>query len=151
MNLFLSLIALGLRLILGGVMMWAGISKIPDPLSFVKVVEAYDVLPLILTRPYAVALPWIEVLVGCCLVAGIWTRSNAVLLLLLLGSFAVALGVNLYRGTDMSCGCFGLEASGHSLGIALLGDVFLIAGAWPLLYLYQVDYLGIDYLISRRM
>jgi uncharacterized membrane protein YphA (DoxX/SURF4 family) len=150
MTSFLPLLALCLRWIVGGVLLWAGMAKIPDPLPFVKVVEAYGILPTVLTRPFAVIVPWTEVVMGGCLLVGLWTQSSAFLALLLLVSFSFALGVNIYRGTDLSCGCFGLESSGHSLEIALLQDTFLMGGTWLLLRLRQVDTLSADYLFGKR-
>lgn len=120
---------LALRLGLGGTLLWAGLVKIPESGLFAQTVRAYEVLPLALVNPFAVVVPWIEVATGFCLILGFWTRSSALAALLLLLSFAVALSVNLYRGADLSCGCFGLNGAGGSLHTALIRDVLLIAGA----------------------
>lgn len=121
--------ALGARAVLGGAMVWAGLEKLADPQSFAMVVRRYEVLPGGLAAPWAAVLPGVEVAAGACLLAGLWVRGAALVVLGLLGSFAVALGVNVARGVDMSCGCFGLEAAGHSLPVALAADVVLGAVA----------------------
>lgn len=120
---------LTVRLALGGVMVWAGASKAGDPQGFVVIVGAYDFLPEPLVVPWAAVLPWVELVAGGCLLAGVWVRGAAVAVLGLVGLFVAALGVNIARGVDMSCGCFGLEQAGHSLPAALALDVALGVGA----------------------
>jgi uncharacterized membrane protein YphA (DoxX/SURF4 family) len=118
-----------LRLLLGGTLLWAGLVKIPEPGLFAQTVRAYNVLPLPLVNPFAVVVPWMEVTAGLCLLLGFWTRSSALSALLLLLCFGVALGVNLYRGADLSCGCFGLDGTDGSLHAALVRDILLICVA----------------------
>lgn len=137
-----------LRLTLGVTLLWAGLVKIPETSLFAQTVRAYEVLPLPLINPFAVVVPWIEVAAGLCLVFGLWTRSSALASLLLLLSFAVALGVNLYRGADMSCGCFGLNGAGGSLHEAMLRDVLMIAVALLLLLVRSVP-VSLDRLMDR--
>lgn len=54
-------------------------------------------------------------LLGGLLLAGFLTRLAAFGLSVLLFSFAIAVGVNLVRGREMECGCFG-RASRQRLG-----------------------------------
>jgi uncharacterized membrane protein YphA (DoxX/SURF4 family) len=122
-----------LRLVLGSILLWAGLAKIPEPALFAQTVRAYEILPILLIHPFAVFMPWVEVITGLFLIAGIWQRSAALLTFLLLLSFLVAIGVNLYRGADLSCGCFGLDGAGGSLSSALVKDLFLILGSLVLL------------------
>lgn len=136
------------RLLLGATLLWAGGAKLPEPALFAQTVRAYEVLPLPLIHPFAIVVPWIEVTAGLCLLLGFWTRSSALAALLLLLSFAVALGVNLHRGADLSCGCFALDGTGGSLGEALLRDALLIAVA--LLLLTRSAPLSLDRLLDRR-
>lgn len=93
------------------------------------VVKAYHVLPEGVAGAWAAVLPWLEVVAGGCLLAGVWVRGAAVLVGGLVCSFTVALGLNIARGVDMSCGCFGLEQAGHSLSVALALDLVLGVGA----------------------
>ena len=55
-------------------------------------------------------LPWVELVLGACLVAHLGGRWTAVAALLLLVTFTVAIAVHLARGRRVPCGCFG-EAS----------------------------------------
>jgi uncharacterized membrane protein YphA (DoxX/SURF4 family) len=109
--------------------MWAGIAKIPNPGPFAQTVRAYDILPLSLVHPFSVVVPWIEAITGLFLVLGLWTRSGVLVALALLLCFGAALGVNLYRGVALSCGCFGPDGTGGSLYGALVRDVLLLSTA----------------------
>ncbi len=140
---------LAIRLIVGCTMLWAGLTKISEPLLFAQTVRAYEVLPLALINPFAIAIPWIEVVLGVCLVVGCWTRSGALVSLGLLTAFGVALGINVIRGVDLSCGCFALDGTGGSLQGALVRDLLLLAGAAILVATLSVP-LSLDSLIARR-
>jgi uncharacterized membrane protein YphA (DoxX/SURF4 family) len=57
----------------------------------------------------AVTLPWIELLAGLLLVAGVWRRESALVIALLLVVFLVAAASVLARGIDVeNCGCVSL-------------------------------------------
>ena len=139
-----------LRLVLGGVLLWAGLSKVPEPGLFAQTVRAYEVLPLFAAHPFAVVVPWIEVVVSCCLLAGLWVRSSALLASGLLVSFGVAIVVNLVRGADISCGCFALDGTGGSLTGALVRDLALLAVAAPLLIARETLPLSVDRVLAQR-
>ena len=121
------------RFILGGIFVWAGLAKIAEPALFAQMIRAYEVLPLPLIHAFAITVPWIEVLAGLLCLLGIWTRSSCMVILLLLVSFAGALGINIYRGADFSCGCFGFEGPADSLTFALVKNLVLIGFAVLLL------------------
>jgi len=94
------------RLVLGAVFLSAGIPKIVDPAGFALAVYNYHILPAWLVNMVAVGLPWIEVVAGACLVFGLWVPGSALVVSVLLLAFTTALGINLYRGLDITCGCF---------------------------------------------
>jgi uncharacterized membrane protein YphA (DoxX/SURF4 family) len=118
-----------LRLLLGGALLYAGLVKIPELDLFARTVRTYEVLPLPLVNPFAVVVPWMEVTTGLCLLLGFWTRSSALSALFLLLCFGAALGVNLHRGANLSCGCFRLDGADGSLHEALGRDALLICVA----------------------
>ncbi len=94
------------RLVLGTVFLSAGITKIVDPAGFALAVYNYHILPAWLVNLAAVTLPWIEVVAGVCLVLGLWVPGSALVVSVLLLAFTTALGFNMYRGLDITCGCF---------------------------------------------
>lgn len=124
--------ALAIRLALGGVFVWAGTAKLVQTVSFVETVAAFDILPVDWAAPFALSVIWIELIAGGLLLLDIWPRSNALVLLVLLLVFSAALGINIYRGNDVTCGCFGGDGD-SSLAWTLLRDLLLAGGAAVLL------------------
>jgi uncharacterized membrane protein YphA (DoxX/SURF4 family) len=54
----------------------------------------------------AVTLPWVELLAGLLLVAGVWRRESALVTALLLVVFLLAAASVMARGIDVeNCGC----------------------------------------------
>lgn len=124
--------ALSIRLVLGGVFVWAGTAKLVQIPSFIETVAAFDMIPTNWATPFALSVIWIELIAGGLLLLDIWPRSNALIVLVLLVVFSAALGINIYRGNDMTCGCFGGDGEA-SLAWSLLRDVLLAGGAAVLL------------------
>ena len=95
------------RLLVGGVFVYSGLVKILDPLDFAQQVRNYRTVGQDLAFIVAVYLPWLEILAGAFLVAGILKKASAALISLLLGGFIVLVAVTMVRGIDVDCGCFG--------------------------------------------
>lgn len=125
-------LALSIRLVLGGVFVWAGAAKLVQPSFFVETVAAFAILPVDWVAPFALSVIWIELIAGGLLLLDIWPRSNALVVLGLLVVFSAALSISMYRGNDVACGCFGGDRS-SSLVWALLRDLLLAGGAAVLL------------------
>ncbi len=97
----------------------------------------------------AVTLPWVELLAGALLVAGVWRREAALVIALLLVVFLAAAGSVLARGIDVeNCGCTSLAKSEPASGwppawtrgvgwflvtrnVVLLGVALVLAGGAP--------------------
>jgi len=76
----------------------------------------------------------LELVVGLALVLGIQQRGAALITLLLNVVFMVAISTALYRGLDISCGCFNTDG-GHGVGISLLWrDALLLLACLPPLF-----------------
>lgn len=97
--------------IVGAVFIYAGVLKVMDPLEFADSVASFQVLPVALINPVALTLPVLEILLGISIIVGLHRRTSAVLLTLLCGVFAIALGQALLRGLKVDCGCFGAGES----------------------------------------
>jgi uncharacterized membrane protein YphA (DoxX/SURF4 family) len=123
-----------LRLVVGGVLIWAGLAKVSEPALFAVTVRAYNLLPVAFINGFAVVVPWMEIAAGVCLLAGFWSRSAALAALALLSSFGVAIAINIYRGANLDCGCFGLDGTRGSLNAALVQDLLLIGCSLVLLF-----------------
>jgi uncharacterized membrane protein YphA (DoxX/SURF4 family) len=126
-----------LSLLLGGVFVWASVEKIAFPAEFARIVYHYQLvgpsasIPPAVPNAFAVVLPWIELLAGLCLIAGVWTREAAALAGAMLVSFVVAVSAALARGIDVeNCGCFTVGEAGRAAGAGLIvGDLGLLAVA----------------------
>ncbi|MGN0065777.1 MAG: DoxX family protein [Nocardioides sp.] len=100
-------IGLVARLVTGGVWLVAGALKLPDPESSVRAVRAYELLPEAVVPAVGYGLPVVEVIVGLCLLLGLWTRPMAVVSSLLFVAFIIGISAAWARGLQIDCGCFG--------------------------------------------
>ncbi|NCO59458.1 MAG: DoxX family protein [Deltaproteobacteria bacterium CG_4_8_14_3_um_filter_51_11] len=105
------------RIFLGAVFLYACYDKILHPQAFAEAVYNYRILPDGLVNITAITLPWLELLIGICLVAGILLPGASTLSTILLLTFMSTLIFNLMRGLDVSCGCFSTDASEGPAGI----------------------------------
>jgi uncharacterized membrane protein YphA (DoxX/SURF4 family) len=121
---FIPLFALICRLTLAIIFFYAGIEKIINPGDFAVAIYNYQLLPDCAINLSAIFLPWLEVFIAASLVAGIYTRGAALISALLFLTFATALTINLLRGLDISCGCFG-ASSGNINWLYLERDLSL--------------------------
>jgi uncharacterized membrane protein YphA (DoxX/SURF4 family) len=95
------------RLVVGGVLVAAGLMKLPDPAGSVRAVRAYDLLPESVVPTIGHGLPIFEVCVGVLLIVGLGTRIVAVLAGLLMVAFIIGISAAWLRGLQIDCGCFG--------------------------------------------
>jgi len=106
-------------------------SHVPDLANFAKDVVNYHVPPYVLANLMAITLPWVELVAGALLVAGIWKRASALVITAMMILFLGAIGWAVAHGYDIRCGCFGtIEA--RKVGALALGEDFLLflAAAW---------------------
>ena len=117
------------RLTLAGIFIYASLDKIAHPAAFAKDVYNYQILPDALINLTALVLPWLELFLGLCLLAGIWLPGAVLTVNGLMVVFLAALVFNLARGLDINCGCFstGSEAPAMSAGWYLLRDMGFFA------------------------
>jgi uncharacterized membrane protein YphA (DoxX/SURF4 family) len=114
-----------LRLIVGGVFIWAASTKIADSLSFAQDVRNYRLVGQTISFFTAIILPWIELVAGVCLVIGIFPRSSALLISGLLAFFILLVATTIIRGIDVDCGCFGTFSRKADLWLILEDSIWL--------------------------
>lgn len=123
------------RLGLGGVLLAAGGLKVVDPQASVQAVRAFELLPPALELLVGWGLPFVEILLGLLLMAGIFTRVaasvSAVLLVIFIGAVASAAA----RGLSVDCGCFGgggqVAAGQTEYGTEIIRDTgLLLLAVW---------------------
>ena len=147
---FFSLVQVIMRFILGGVFLWAGILKIPSLELFSYSVRAYNLLPEFLILPVAILLPWLECVIGLCLVLGFWTRPSALIAAGLLIGFAGALGTKIYQGVNISCGCFGFGTERGSLEWVLWQDLLLLSFVLVIFWIQKMPFSFDGYLNEKK-
>lgn len=117
-----------LRLVLGAVFLYASYDKILNPQSFSQAVYNYQILPDAAVNLTALTLPWLEMLLGVCLVAGVWLPGATAICTGLLTIFIGALVFNQVRGLDIHCGCFSTDPTdGHAGLWTVTRDVSFLA------------------------
>jgi uncharacterized membrane protein YphA (DoxX/SURF4 family) len=99
-------VQLALRLLLGAFFVYASLDKIASPAGFARIVYQWQVAGPVPSNLVAATLPWVELLAGLLLIAGVWRREAALVIALLLVVFLGASASVLARGIDVqNCGC----------------------------------------------
>jgi len=115
------------RVILGALLLIAGIFKLQDNTALFETIAYITWLPIGIKSFIIDVLPWIEVIVGGLLIAGVFKKvvipAGA---LIYAGFFAFAI-YGLGSGMEGDCGCFG-EADDSNILAMLLGSTF----GWPM-------------------
>lgn len=121
-----------LRLLLGAVFLYASFDKIMHPEAFAQSVYNYQILPDSTVNLVALTLPWLELLLGLCLVAGFWLPGVTVISTGLLAVFTGAMVFNEIRGLDIHCGCFSTETTqGPASSLTIIRDImFLVVSTY---------------------
>ncbi len=109
---------LSMRIILGLMFVYMGTNKLADPITFMKAIRQYHMLPEtppIYLNTTAVVVPWLEIFAGTALLLGISIRGAALALIIMLGAFTPAVylrALEVQRETPQSffdiqfdCGC----------------------------------------------
>ncbi|MBI9090353.1 MAG: DoxX family membrane protein [Desulfobacterium sp.] len=124
-----QLLAMALRLMLGVTFIVAAVGKIGDPGKFATIIYGYYLFPGWMINLSAIVLPFVELVAGVALVAGVYPRSAVMILNVLLLAFIGAISINLLRGHQFDCGCFSLAATdtAESAVWLLVRDIGLLA------------------------
>lgn len=98
-----------MRILVGGIFLLAGISKLIEPIEeFIYVIQSYQFLPEVLIPVYAFVLPPVEVIIGFFIIVGLYERFSNVIGMLMLLSFIVGISWTFSQGIVLdNCGCFG--------------------------------------------
>jgi putative oxidoreductase len=99
------------QIALGAIFVAAALPKIVDPPSFAHMIYNYRILPAGLINISALVMPWTELLIGLCLILGVWVRPARWVVAAMLVVFMVAISINLARGNAIDCGCFDTSAA----------------------------------------
>jgi len=122
---------LAIRLLIGGLFLYAGLPKVLDTMGFAASIYNYKLFPSPIIGLTAAFIPWVEVLAGLALILGLKIRGASLIISLLFVVFVALAAISAIRGLDIDCGCFsGVERKANWLAIfedlALLGCAFII-------------------------
>ena len=102
-------ITLALRVLVGAVFVYAAYTKLRQSwLLFALSIDSYQLLPEWGVYAVARTLPWLELVLGTLLIAGLWLRYLSVVAAAILALFFTVMVVAYFRGGGIDCGCFGV-------------------------------------------
>jgi putative oxidoreductase len=138
------------RWAVGLIFIYASMDKLLHPSAFAVAVYNYKILPGSFINLVAITLPWLELVCGILLIAGLFPRAAAFILSILLILFFSALSTSLYRGIDISCGCFSVSTTADKIGISyMMRDLLVLAMSLQILF-FDGNLLSIAALFPTR-
>jgi len=113
------------RFVLGGIFIWAGITKLIAPWNFAGLISQYGLVPDEFLVPTALGLPALELVAGFGLLLDVRVSLEVISGLLLL--FIAVLWFGILKNLDVDCGCFSLaeKAEHATLRTAMYRDLVL--------------------------
>lgn len=123
-----------MRVLFGGIFVYASIDKILHPAVFAQAVYNYQILPDAFINLTALVLPWLELISGLFIIFGVWLPGSFFVTNLLMVTFFGALVFNIARGLNIHCGCFSTsteDLTDVSMTWYLIRDaMFLLLGGY---------------------
>jgi len=130
-----STVAIIIRVILGFLFIYASLDKIIYPSKFAEVIYNYRLLPVEFVNICAILVPWIEVFIGVMLLIGIWVDASAFMLSGITFVFIFLIISAIFRGLNIECGCFSLDAEGSLVSWKrVIEDIFILIGGLYLVW-----------------
>ena len=114
-----------LHLVVGLTFFTAGLKKIAQPEVFKQIILKYEILPDTFSAIISLWLPWIEAIIGSCILLGLWTKANSGISMFLLLVFIIFLLFLWVRGIDIPCGCLPFDPGDSSIMYAIFRDFLL--------------------------
>jgi hypothetical protein len=114
------------RLVLGSLFLYSALPKTRQPYDFLSSVYSYELVGPTLGLLVAMTLPWMELLVGICLVGGVFVGGALLSSAGLAAMFTFVLTYALYHGLDISCGCFSASGGDQISYLTLLRAVVIL-------------------------
>ncbi len=149
-----------LRVVLGAILLFAGITKLMGFSTFATNVGSYQMLPIALVKPISYLIVSAEITLGIVLIIGYFSRGAGILSMSLFLIFAVALTNVLWRELPLTdCGCdnfifslldfLGLTISDQPNWRIVFVDIVLAVSCLGVISSPQRGY-GLDSLIQKE-
>lgn len=107
----------------------AGVLKIGHPAELASAIAGFRLLPPAVVGPLALALPFVELLLGAYLIAGLFTKTIAFVVAAQFIVYSGAIASAVLRHIPASCGCFGPNDSATADWPHVAFDLLLAAAA----------------------
>ena len=122
------------RILLGLMFIYASLDKIAHPEEFAKQIGYYKVLPFGVENILGIVLPWTELIIGICLIAGLLVDGATLLSIIMMLVFILAISQAILRGIDITCGCFKVSADSDKLGLdTIIRDIIFLVMSYIVL------------------
>jgi len=95
------------RVLLGGLLVVTGLLKVGHAPDLAAAIAGFRLLPSAAIGPLALALPFFEIMLGGYLIAGLFTRTAAIVAAVQFTVYAAAIASAVLRHIPANCGCFG--------------------------------------------
>ena len=132
------------REFLSSIFVISSVSKFLARDRFRDALSSYRLLPERVVTVIARAVPLIEAALAVLLLTGIFPREAAIASASLLSVFSVAIAINLFRGLNFNCGCFGtantrpakFDTLARNIGLIAISVALAVVGSgriahWP--------------------
>jgi hypothetical protein len=115
-------------LMLGFVLVRSALAHLANPYFFLSSVYDYQLAGLHVGEAVALFLPHLEIVVGVCLIIGVWRHASMSLAAAMFCLFLIVQATAWLRGLSISCGCFGASGS-EQISAGTLAYVGILAVA----------------------
>ncbi|MGE5611450.1 MAG: MauE/DoxX family redox-associated membrane protein [Bacillota bacterium] len=119
---------IAVRLALGITLLVSALPKILRPYDFLGNIYEYQLVGPTGGMIVAMILPWLELLLGVCLIGGLFLGGSLFTAAALMIVFTAVQSSALHRSLPISCGCFGTTGA-ISYGTLLRTALLLLAAA----------------------
>jgi uncharacterized membrane protein YphA (DoxX/SURF4 family) len=106
------------RVALGAMFLLSATPKVAAPARFLLLVRQFHLFPGATSTFVALAIPYIELIVGICLIAGIFIEGTLLVCSVLFISFVAVAAITMARGLSVACACFSVADDGSKIGVA---------------------------------
>jgi len=120
------------RIVLAFVFIYASLDKIIHPQAFAQAVFYHQVLSDAFINIIAIVLPWMELILGICLLFNIWMNGASILTAGLMLIFISTITFNLLRGLDVGCGCFSTNGESSMNSLTFIRDLIFLCLSFSL-------------------
>ena len=120
-------VTFAVRVFIGALFVVAGAMKVGHFNELAAAIAGYRLLPQPIVAPLAVLLPFFEIGLGLYLIAGLFTRTAAIVAAIAFVIYAGAIASAVIRNIPASCGCFGPQDPARADWPHVLVDLALAA------------------------